>query len=110
MYSNVLSSKIILQRMCINFFATKKVRNFDCPYCSKRAENCTDCSSSSQVNQPLQLLSSNCIYGHGDGLSNTVNRKKCNWGHQQIFAQREELKREIQYSRVQEIIKFFQQL
>ena len=87
MYSNVLSSKIILQRMYINFFATKKVRNFDCPYCSKRAENCTDCSSSSQVNQPLQLLSSNCI-----------------------FAQREELKREIQYSRVQEIIKFFQQL
>lgn len=63
-----------------------------------------------QVNQPLQLLSSNCIYGHGDGLSNTVNRKKCNWGHQQIFAQREELKREIQYSRVQEIIKFFRQL
>ena len=33
-----------------------------------------------QVNQPLQLLSSNCMYGHGDGLStsNTVMRKNVN--------------------------------
>ena len=33
-----------------------------------------------QVNQPLQLLSSNCMYRHGDGLStsNTVMRKNVN--------------------------------
>ena len=45
MYSNVLSPKIILQRMYINFFATDKFRKFDGPYRSQRADSLTDFSS-----------------------------------------------------------------